>query len=218
MKSKEPTYKDYSFPFSILLAYLFLSVAGIVLLDICSMIFMTSNDDEGGFGVMILIYPAVIFVFYLIMRILCSLKRKKVYRGVGLYRTATLISIACLFIFVAMIVFMNLTNMRITFCNIGVLIFELSVPPILMWVLRKFTRRCRKCGLMNTYEKKHIEHENLGREHKFHTEEGYYIDENTYVPKTTVYDGLYEITRFTTTYKCAVCGDTYEETKRYETK
>ena len=244
MKSQEPTYKKFPFPIRILLSYIILSVAGMVLLDMLSM-FLIVTDSANGFldtilsiGLMLVAYAAGMFVFAII---LCGLCGRKIYRGIGLYRFATVVSIACPVVFVGMIVFMNATNMTYTFFNLVSLFFELAVPPALMWFLRLFTRRCSWCGLINTYKVSAVKTDNLGREHKFHTEGGYYyeqkstgrISEHTsvapevmdveittthYVPKTTVYDGLFEKKRTTTDYKCAVCGNIVKETTTTETK
>lgn len=244
MKSQEPVYKKFPFPIRILLSYIILSVAGIVLLDMLSM-FLIVTDSANGFwntilstALMTVAYAAGMFVFAII---LCGLCGRKIYRGIGLYRFATIISIASPVVFVGMIVFMNATNMTYTFFNLATLFFELAVPPVLMCFLRLFTRRCSWCGLINTYKVSNVKTDNLGREHKFHTEGGYYyeqkstgrISEHTsaapevmeveittahYVPKTTVYDGLFEKKRTTTDYKCAVCGNIEKKTITTETK
>ncbi len=244
MKSQEPTYKNFPFPIRILLSYIILSVAGMILLDMLAMYIIVTDSVKGfidtvlSIGLMLVAYAAGTFVFSIVLGGLCG---RKIYRGIGLYRFATIVSIACPVAFVGMIVFMNVTDMTYTFFNFVTLFLELAVPPALMWFLRIFTRRCDQCGLINTYKISAVKTDKLGREHKFHTEGGYYyeqkstgrISEHTsvspevmdveittkqYVPKTTVYDGLYEKKRTTTSYRCAVCGNVMTETTTTETK
>ncbi|MBQ9084445.1 MAG: hypothetical protein IJY24_02195 [Clostridia bacterium] len=244
MKSQEPTYKKFPFPVRILLSYIILSVTGIVLLDMLSM-FLIVTDSVDGFlntflsiGLMLIAYAAGMLVFAVILSALCG---RKIYRGIGLYRFTTVVSIACPIAFIGMIVFMNATNMTYSFFNIATLFFELAVPPVLMWYLRMFTRRCSWCGLINTYKVTAVRTDDLGREHKFHTEGGYYYEQKStgriseqtsvapevmdveitttqYVPKTTVYDGIFERKRTTTDFRCAVCGNIVKETTTTETR
>lgn len=244
MKSREPTYKKFPFPIRILLTYSILSVAGIVLMDLLSM-FLIVTDSADGFwntvlstGFMLVAFTAGIFVFAII---LCGFCGRKVYRGIGLYRFATIVSVACPVVFVGMIVFLNVANISYTFFNLATLFLELAVPPAFMCFLKLFTRRCSCCGLINTHKVSAVKTDSLGQEHKFHTEGGYFyeqkstgrISEHTsapqkildveitttsYVPKTTVYDGLFEKKRTTTDYKCAVCGNIIKETTTTETK
>ena len=83
-----------------------------------------------------------------------------------------------------------------------------------------------------------VKTDSLGTEHKFHTEGGRYYNQKStghistpsgryaeveinttqYVPKTTVYDGLYEKKRTTTDNKCAVCGNYISDTFISSTK
>ena len=110
-----------------------------------------------------------------------------------------------------------------------------------MLFLRMFTQKCDCCGLINTYKVSAVNTENAGQQHKFHTEGGYSYEQKSkgqifattdagpglldveittthYVPKTTVYDGLFQKKRITTSYKCAVCGNVIKAIKTTETK
>lgn len=243
MKSREPTYKKFPFPIRILLSYVILSVAGMILLDMLSM-YLIVTDSINGFDLLLSIaLMVVVFIvgWFVLGAILCALCGKKIYRGIGLYRIATISSILSPIVFLGLIVFMKSTNMTYSFFNIVTLFLECAVLPAMLLPLRLFTRRCSWCGLINTYKVSGIKTDILGREHKFHTEGGYYYEQKStgrisettsvapevmdveittthYVPKTTVYDGLFEKKRTTTDYKCAVCGNIVKETTTTETK
>lgn len=243
MKSHEPTYKNFPFPVRILLSYIILSVAGMILLDMLSMFLIVKGLTKGlglllSIGLMVIAFAVGWFVLSIILGFLCG---EKIYRGISLYRFTTLSSILSSAVFIGLIVFMKSTNMPHSFFNLVTLFLECAVLPAMTKSLKSFTQRCSWCGLINTYKVSAITTDNLGREHKFHTEGGYFYDQKstgriseattaipevmdinittkTYVPKTTVYDGLFEKKRTTTDYKCAVCGNIVKETTTTETK
>ena len=173
-------------------------------------------------GLMLIAYVIIAALLILGLYGLCG---KKIYRGIGLHRFATSIAILSPLIFIGAVIFINVTAVPHPFFMSVVLFLEFTIPPILTFCLKKFTRRCKQCGLINTYKTSNIKTENLGKEHKFHTEEGYRHMWKTAdsvliqdVPPTTVYDGLFEKKRITTDYRCTVCENIVVETEETETK
>ena len=225
----------------ILVAFLVLSVAEIVALDLLAS-YIIATDSLGGFFeklfalvLMVVAYVVATLVFAFILCLFCG---RKIYRGIGLYNFTTVISILCPVAFVIAAIVMSVSEAEYIFFNYATVFIELCAPPMLAFFMRTMTRRCDKCGLINTYKVVAVKTDSLGTEHKFHTEGGRYYNQKStghistpsgryaeveinttqYVPKTTVYDGLYEKKRTTTDNKCAVCGNYISDTFISSTK
>lgn len=234
MKSSLKNYKEYPFPIRFLLAYLAVSIVGVILLDMFAM-WLITEDAMSGFFDMILSVLIILLVFIVGMAILCWILMLlcaggKIYRGIGLYHFMTVIAILCPILFIGMIIYLQVADMTYTFFNFVTLFLECCVPVCIMICLRLLTHRCNDCGLINTMNNSSTKTESLGKSVKYHNEGGYYKDITTtgkameqgsltpeifdvtmttrqYIPKTTVRDGEFEKTRSTTKYKCCVCGN-----------
>lgn len=244
MKLDETTYKKYPFPVRIFISYVLLSIIGIVLLDVFAAFLIADGNFDDFFngiltyGLYLLVYAVGVIIFGFVLGLLSG---SKIYRGTGLYRFTMIVSILCPIAFVSVIAILKLTDTEYTFFNFLVFFLEFSIPLILNLFLHISTRRCKDCGLINTFKVETVKTDSLGKERKFHTEGGYYYNQKstgrfvennsvapeafnvevttrTYVPKTTVSDGVYEKKRTVTDYRCAVCGNVIKEVFDSETK
>lgn len=244
MQSQKPNYLSFPFPIRILVSYVLLTVVGVVLMDMLTT-YLILTDSVSGLVNSVLSIGLLIIAFLVGWLVLTFavffLAGSKIYRGIGLYRFMTVISILCPIAFIGTVVVINLANTPCTSVNYVCLFLEFAVAPALMVSIRMATRCCDRCGLINTFKVEAVKTNSLGTEHKFHTEGGYYqkqkttgklsrlshagpevidveLTTNTYVPKTTVYDGQFEKKKTVTDYKCAVCGNIISETRVTETK
>lgn len=151
--------------------------------------------------------------------IFCTLQGNKIYKGIELHLFAIIFCILSPIAFIGIIAFMNKAKIDYSLFNITTLFLECAVPFAMLTVLKQSAPLCKRCGLINTYSILKTQTEDLGKEHKFHSEGGYYkIKAAYYVPKTAVYDGLFEQKRTTTDYKCSVCGNIKTVAETTETK
>ncbi len=244
MKSALQNYKQYPVPVRIIIAYVIISVAGIVLLDLFATLMIALGATEGFFGsllsalVTIIVFAVGILILATVQNAFCC--GKKIYRGIGLYYLLTVATVLCPIAFILMIVVLCLSGEGITFFGVVTLLLECAVPACMNFFLRTTLRRCDNCGLIKTFNYVSTKTQSLGVKEKYHTEGGYYQDVKTkgkvseisltpevfeveistkqYVPKTTVRDGRFETTRSTSRYACAVCGNISVDTIQKETK
>lgn len=241
MKLKAFDYKKYPFPKRIFWSYAIFLLAGIILLDIFAVFLIKKDATDGFIGTVIsivLTLAAFIVIWIVFALIFCALQGNKIYRGIELHLFAVISCILSPIAFIGIIAFINKAKTDYSLFNITTLFLECAVPFAMLTVLKQSAPLCKRCGLINTYSILKIQTEDLGKEHKFHNEGGYYygqkstgrifgsdsetmnVEINTthYVPKTAVYDGLFEKKRTTKDYKCSVCGNIKTEVETTETK
>lgn len=223
MKLEKQEYKKYPFPVRILISYILISIIGIFLLNSLSTYLIQSGSVEGiletilSIGLIVLAYIVIMAISAFILSRLCG---KKIYRGIGLYRTTLIIAIFSPIFFIATIVVFNKVGINYTFFNFITLLFEFAVFPIMTFFLRIFTRLCVSCGVINSFKINETKVDNLGSEHKYHTETTWAgdYDGHSWFVDEEIYDGLFEKKRTTTRYCCSVCGRIKYETTESETK
>ena len=163
-----------------------------------------------GFGACVCIPAGISMAF-------CGHKH---YRGTGLYIIMIITSVLSYIIF-GILLYFGIANGRHTFFDYMILFFECAAPSITCLFIISNTERCPRCKLINTFKDGIFSEETTdeGKHHKFHTEGGEYkntyaqyvgssekIVVSHYVPKTQIYDGIYERKKHTTKTTCSVCG------------
>lgn len=237
MKSCLPDYKKYPFPVKLLSAYVILSIVGIALIETLAIDLLSDGPITGFFNTIFnvaLAFVVVLIVWGVCALLLCAFRGKKHYRSIGLYRFSIIVTIICPFVFFGIIAFLKLTDVAYTFFNFFILLSECSFPMLMSCSLRWHTDYCIRCRLMNTLYVNSSKTETIGTEHKFHNEGGYYYNDYSsvnfsdgnsanvkttyYVPKTAVYDGLYEKKKTDRQYHCCVCQNEFTRSTLTEEK
>lgn len=179
---------------------------------------------------------------YLICKLF--LFRTRVYRGKGINRLLLTITIGCPVSYVLVVLILKNSNWGGNLYHYIILALEFAIPMLISYSIKYFRLdecRCYKCNLLNSQLYRSSSTKSLGVRPEFHTEGGYYINKTTtgtitdsmsssptrdkydievntsqYVPKTTVFDGMYEHKETVTDYECFYCGwssSTYEKHK-----
>ncbi len=174
------------------------------------------------------LYALLLLLTHFIFRLFNN--KKKVYRGLSWQKLNDILTIDCEILYYAICIVILVFSVYIkaypSFYGYFAIAFHLLTPKFLAYLLPDYTI-CVHCGLMNTLGCRSSSEKDLGVAPEFHTEGGYYenvtsygdvYDENfsrvggvsynsrRYVPKTTVYGGMYEHTERTLHYVCRVCG------------
>jgi len=228
-KISKEQYKKYPFPIHIFLGFILTSVIGVILIDIIAMKMLAGSEDNPitlffGFLLLFIVFAVYVVICYFIIELLCNYKAYDIiYKGRFLYNFMIFISLGCVAAFLIIKKIMKSSNIDHSFFRSCTLFLECIIPIIFMILVMYFSERCNACGLIHSYRCTNSTKENLGTKTKYHTEGGYYTDVKTrgtidnnvsvdittsqYVPKTTVFDGVYQTTRSTYTHCCSVCGN-----------
>ncbi len=229
--------KKYPFPLRTFLSYIIFCIVGIVALDIQAGILIRSEIDGFvdtliGIGVMLGAFIVILLICVSLFFILGS-PSYKIYRGTGLYIFGGFVNFLCIAVFIGTIVYMEVNEISYAFFNVLALFSECMFPLALKGKPWFGVRYCKSCGLINTLQYVGSEETSMGTKMKFHTEGGYYRDVKAngrigdtslemttqqYVPKTSVFDGVFETKQNTKTYCCHKCGNVVYETAIRVTK
>lgn len=203
MDQKDFDYDQYRFPVCAFVAYIVLSVIGIVLFDyiVMAIPWLDTAEDILPFlafllssVIKIVIFAVIMFVLAVILSAIGSIG---IHQGVLFSRICNMICIASVFVMIVLCWIVIKQDTEISHYYVVTLVLECSIFPILRLALPS---RCEKCGLINTYDFAKSERKVLERNHRFHNESTYYYT-------AAVYDGVFEKTSISNTYVCSVCGN-----------
>ncbi len=242
MKSSLNNYKQYPLPIRFCLSYPIIIAIGAVLVDLVA-IWLTSMGVDGfldlilGLGLLLVGFVITLVVLLFVTQLFCM--GKKIYRGIGMYNFMTVVSCLSPVFFVGSLIVFPKIGIEMSFFKGVTLFLQCLMPVCVMFIMRLGLHRCDSCGLIKTMNNFSRQTESLGKRVKYHNEGGYYvnnassgtimgtnmqgsynvnINSRQYVPKTTVRDGEFEKKRYTTTYKCGVCGNRMKDVFERETK
>ena len=232
---EKKSYKDYPFPTGLLIVYLIFIAGGVFLSELLFSFIFSWGYVKGFFdglivfAIMLVGFGIICFVFNLLFMFISSfVEPSGIYKGLGLKKFAKVINGISIVAFIVMTVVLYLIS-EPSMLNIGCLLLEFAFPIVMYVFLVKNVlsdNYCEYCGLVNSYSITNYTTEDLGREHKFHNEGGHYETTGNYhigrykyyVPKTTVYDGIYEKKRTNSEKTCKVCGHVKRNSYETETK
>ena len=223
-------YKNHPFPVRITIVFFVCCVLSIILMHFFGVWMFegetfewTENFFDDVFGLILSILLCILG-FGIGVGALAGISTafcgRKHYRGTGLYIIMIITSVLSYIAF-GVLLYFGLANDDYTFFDYMILFSECSAPALIAIIIIADTERCPKCKLINTFKNGSFSEETTseGKRHKFHTEGGEYknayaeyvgsnekIVVSHYVPKTQIYDGVYERKRHTSKTTCSACG------------
>lgn len=225
---KKEEYKKFPFPVGPLINYI---ISMVIEVGLFYFYFTLTIPSQGyNFGHLIIFCIPVLIVGTIVRWIVGELFCEKTYR-VGWINDAIVITI--LISLALFIVYHCIFNSDWLFYKTFCIILILCQPILTLQYVDEHKTSCKNCKLTNVCEVCDTTKEDLGDKEYYHTEYGttqqvrktFTVNgecvtieswENT--PDKKVYDGTYNKTRITDTYKCKYCGQIHKNSYTKETR
>lgn len=241
-------YKEYDYPYVATISYTIASIIGSFLAYRLVGIFNKEilagyeTDFLVSLITLLLFLVPVLIGVCVISKILPL--NTELCRGLGFHAYMIWFDVGYILLFIIFILLQKYAlGNPLTFFGVTSTAIVFLVPSLLNFALNGIREDeigcCITCGIMGAYDHEKENEVDLGTNPKFHNEGGYYEDSEvktsfsannndysgdarttfrTYVPKTTVYDGLYNKKKIKWRHTCCVCGRYYFTTEEKETR
>lgn len=155
LRKRFEKYKEYPFPWRVLLWYVVFSAIGAGLLELVAFLWALKfpvtgfRDGSAAVVIMLLLFAVLLVLAFILSRFACG---DKEYRGIGLYRIFNLILLLTPFVFGFLLYWGQIVNEDFVFFNGLTCFLDCFFPWLVVVIFKMRVNRCRQCGLINTLD------------------------------------------------------------------